>query len=157
VTWANVVGASASGASLTKTAATGWANAGAASSRAVDGTGQVEFTVPASARYAMFGLGHGDSGLGFADIDYAFYTYAATGQLMVYEKGVRRATLGAYSAGDKLRIAVSGGVVTYWWKGVLVRTSSQVPVFPLRVDTSLYSTGAAVQGATLAGTLVAVP
>ena len=105
----------------------------------------------------MFGLSNGDSGQGYADIDYAFYTYAATSQLWLYEKGVRLAILGVYSAGDKLRIAVSGGVVTYWWKGVLVRTSSQVPVLPLRVDTSLYQTGATVQGATLAGTLVTVP
>jgi len=44
--------------------------------------------------------------------------------------------------------------VRYWWKGVLVYTSGQAPAFPLRVDTSLYSTDATVQNATLAGTLV---
>ena len=37
---------------------------------------------------------------------------------------------------------------------MLVYTSSQAPTFPLRVDTSLYSTGASVKDATLAGTLV---
>jgi uncharacterized repeat protein (TIGR01451 family) len=154
VSWVNLVGASVSGVTLTKTAATGWTNAGAASGRALNGNGYAEFTVPTSPGYAMFGLGSGDTDQGYADVDYAFYTYPGTGQLMVYEKGVQRGQFGAYAAGDKLRISVESGVVKYWWKGVLVYTSGQVPTLPLRVDTSLYSTGAVVQGAILAGTLV---
>jgi hypothetical protein len=68
-----------------------------------------------------------------------------------------RGQFGAYAPGDTLRVSVSSGVVRYWWKGALVYTSEKPPDFPLRVDTSLYSTGAVVQDATLAGTLVAVP
>jgi hypothetical protein len=102
----------------------------------------------------MFGLSNGDTDQGYADIDFAFYTYPGTGQLMVFEKGVYRGQFGAYAPGDKLRVSVDSGVVRYWWKGVLVYASSQASAFPLRVDTSLYSTGASVQDATLAGTLV---
>jgi hypothetical protein len=154
VTWVNTIGASVSGVTLTKTAAASWTNAGAASSRGLNGDGYAEFTVPASPGYAMFGLGNGDTDQTYADIDYTFYTYPATGQLMVFEKGAYRGLLGAYAAGDKLRISVESNVVKYWWKSVLVYASSQAPAFPLRVDTSLYSTGAVVQGAILAGTLI---
>ena len=73
---------------------------------------------------------------------------------MVFENGVYRGQFGAYAAGDELRVSVGAGVVRYWFKSVLVYTSSQAPAFPLRVDTSLYSTGATVQDASLAGALV---
>jgi hypothetical protein len=154
VTWTNLVGVSAAGASIMKTAATAWGNAGASSNRGLGVDGYAEFTVPASPGYAMFGLGNGDTDQGYADIEYAFYTYPPTGQLMVFEKGVYRGQLGAYAAGDKLRVSVESGVVKYWFKGVLAYTSGLTPTFPLRVDTSLYSTGATVQEATLAGSLV---
>ncbi len=39
----------------------------------------------------MFGLGNGDTDQGYADIEYAIYTYPATGQLYIYEGGVYRA------------------------------------------------------------------
>jgi hypothetical protein len=156
VSWVNVFGATPAAGSLTKTAPNAWGNAGASSTRAVNGNGSVEFTLPAAPGYAMFGLSNGDTDLGYADIDFAFYTYPPTGQLMVYEKGLRRAQLGAYAAGDMLRVAVESGVVKYWWKGALAYSSVQAPALPLRVDTSLYSTGASVQGATLAGALVDV-
>ena len=62
----------------------------------------------------MFGLGNGDTDQGYADIDFAFYTYPGTGQLMVYEKGAYRGPFGAYAPGDKLRVSVESGVVKYW-------------------------------------------
>ena len=102
----------------------------------------------------MFGLSNGDTDQGYADIDFAFYSYPPSGQLMVFENGAFRATVGAYAAGEKLRISVESNVVRYWHKGELVYTSLVTPSSPLRVDTSLYSPGATVAGATLAGTLV---
>jgi hypothetical protein len=76
---------------------------------------------------------------------------------MVYEKGVFRGQFGAFAAGDVLQIRVESGVVRYLRNGVPLYTSSATPTFPLRVDTSLYSTGAIVQNATLAGNLVDTP
>jgi hypothetical protein len=103
----------------------------------------------------MFGIANGDSDRGYADIDYAFYTYPPTGLLTVYEKGTSKASLGAYAAGDKLRISIwSGGLVSYWLNGALAYTSAQPPVFPLRVDTSFNNIGAIVQDAVLAGNLI---
>jgi hypothetical protein len=154
VAWKNLVGVTASPTTLTKTAPTGWSNAGASSTRAIDGDGYAEFTVPVDPGLGMFGLATGDSDQSLADIDYAFYTYAPTTQLMIYENGTYRGIFGVYSAGQKLRITVESGVVRYFRDGALLFTSTQVATQPLEVDTSLYSTGATVQSATLAGTLV---
>ena len=57
----------------------------------------------------MFGLSNGDTDQGYADIDYAFYTYPATGQLLVYEKGVGIGRAGPYAVNDTLRITADGG------------------------------------------------
>jgi hypothetical protein len=156
VSWVNVIGASTTAGSLTKTAASGWGNAGAASSRALSGDGYAEFTLPASPGYAMFGLGNGDSDQGFADVDFAFYTHPGTGRLLVYEKGTSRGSFGAYAAGDTLRVVLASSVVRYYRNGALLYSSLQAPALPLRVDTALYSQGATVSGATLAGALTSV-
>ena len=78
----------------------------------------------------MFGLSNGDTDQGYADIDYAFYTYPPTGQLLVFEKGVYRGSFGAYAAGDILRVAVESGVVKYYRNGALLYTSLQAPASP---------------------------
>src|SRR5262245_36565013 len=75
VSWTNVVAASVSGNTLTKTAATtGW-DAGAASANLIrDGFGYVEFTKTETAGRIMVGLSHGDSGVAYEDVDYAIHT-----------------------------------------------------------------------------------
>jgi hypothetical protein len=154
VTWQKEVGVSATPTTLTKTAATGWGNGGASSTRAIGAgsDGYAEFTVPTDPGYAMFGLSHGDSDQGYADLDFAFYTYPPTGQLMVFENGGWRGTFGSYAAGQTLRVSVESNVVRYSRAGAIIYTSVAVPTYPLRVDTSLYSTAAVVQGATVGGT-----
>ena len=54
-------------------------------------------------------------------------------------------------------MAVESGVVKYYRNGTLLYTSTQTPTLPLRVDTSIYSTGAALRSVTLGGALVSVP
>jgi alpha-tubulin suppressor-like RCC1 family protein len=155
VLWTNRVGVSAGPSALTKTAANGWGNAGASSTRGIaSGDGYAEFTVPATAGYAMFGLSYGDTDQSYGDIDFAFYTYPPAGQIFVYEKGVYRRSLGAYASGDVLRVSVESGQVKYWRNSVLLAVSGETATYPLLVDTALYSAGAVVQGAVLAGTLV---
>ena len=46
-----------------------------------------------------------------------------------------------------LRVAVVGGVVKYSKNGVVFYTSTKVPVYPLLVDTALYSVGATLNNA----------
>ncbi len=115
--WTNDVGVSVTGNSITKTDASGWGNAGAASTRGLNGDGYAEFTVPADPGYAMFGLSNGDSDQSYADIDFAFYTYPPTGQLYIFESGASRGSYGGYSAGDTLSISLEAGIVKYYRNG----------------------------------------
>jgi RHS repeat-associated protein len=149
VAWQNAVGVSVSGGSLTKPGGDAW-NAGASSLQTIgSGDGYVEFTAAETHTYRMAGLSNGDSHQSYEDIDFAIYP-AAGGGLHVYEGGFYKANLGGYAAGDRLKVAVEGGAVKYYRNDALLYTSGVAPTYPLRVDTSLYSTGATVQNVTLA-------
>ena len=153
VYWRNAVRATATGATLFRDEGQGW-NAGASSSQElVRGDGHAEYRVADLTSSVAFGLSHGDADQGYADVDYALFTDAGTGQVMAFEGGVYRATLGAYKVGDLVRVAVEGGVVTYALNGTTLYTSSTPPTYPLVTDTSLYSAGARVQDARMAGEL----
>jgi hypothetical protein len=149
VAWTSAVGVSASGNTLTKASANGW-NAGAVSAKSLPaGSGHVEVTARETSTHRMFGLGAGNATVGPADIAYSLYL-AAGGTLHVYEKGVYRGPFGTYAGGDRLRVSVFGGVVRYSRNGVIFHTSAVAPVYPLRVDTALYTTGATLAEVTVA-------
>jgi hypothetical protein len=160
VVWTNAVGVLVSGNDLTKTASSGWGNAGASSTRALDGDGYVEFAATPMDRpefancEAMFGLSADDANQTPGDIDFALA--ACSGTLRVYEGGVLVGVFGYYSPGDSLRVAVENGSIRYRRNGQLLRTSPQTPSLPLRADTALYLTGATIEGAMFAGMLVNV-
>lgn len=151
VTWTNAVGVNVASNSLTKTAAIGWGNAGASSVQSIPSEdGYVEFTTNETNTYKMAGLSSGDSNQSYVDIDYALYP-AAGAVLQIYEKGVRIGTnYGSYSANDTFRVAVESGVVKYYRNGVLLYTSAQVPVYPLLLDTALYSVNSTIINAKIA-------
>src|SRR5262249_50688365 len=65
--------------------------------------------------------------------------------------GVYKTTLGSYAPGDRLRVAVEGQTVRYYWNGVLSYTSSVTPVLPLIADTSLYQTGSTILNLVMSG------
>jgi Calx-beta domain len=150
VVWTSLVGVSPAGNKLTKTGATGW-NAGAISSQSLaSGDGSIEVTAGETNTNRMFGLSNGDTNQAYADIDFALYT-RANKSLVVYEKGTIRGSFGTYKTGDKLAVAVESGVVKYERNGVVFFKSKIVPVYPLLVDTSLYTTGATFTQAALSG------
>lgn len=141
VTWTNVVGAAAVANDLTKTAPqTSW-NAGASSVEMLTGDGYVEFTTAETNTDKMLGLNASDTGVGFADIDFAIYL-RATGTVAVYEGGTSRGGFGSYVAGDVFRIEANDGVVRYLRNGSLLYTSNVAPTFPLVADASLRTLGA---------------
>ena len=150
VVWTSVVGATTIGNSLTKTAATSWGNAGAVSSQQIaSGNGHVEFTASETTTSRMLGLSNGNSNASYQDIDFA--VYLSQGQLKVFEAGTAKGVFGTYSAGEKLRVAVVGGVVKYSKNGVVFYSSSRTPVYPLLVDAALYTTGATIYSAVVSG------
>jgi YD repeat-containing protein len=154
VAWTNAGGVTVSGSRLTKVGATGWGDAGAMSTKAIaSGDGYVEFTASETNTYRMLGLSHGDSNRDYTDIDFAIYP-AADGQLYVYEAGVGRGGFGPYATGDRLRVSVASGVVSYSKNGTTVYTSAAPPRSPLLVDAAIYNTGATINNVVISGALV---
>lgn len=152
VTWQNLVGVSASGNSLTKTAPESRWNAGASSVETLAEDGYVEFTTAENTSLKMAGLSAGDNGASYKDIDYAIFL-KGNGVVAVYEAGVlriRNAT--TYAAGDLFRVDSTGGVVTYAKNGTVFYTSSIPAPASLGVDTSLYTPGATIDNVVLVST-----
>ena len=91
VAWTNVVGVTATGNSLTKTAVDNWGNAGAVSTQTIaSGDGYVEFTASETSTWRMCGLSRSDSDQNYTDIDFAVYpTGSGSGSVIqVYESGL---------------------------------------------------------------------
>src|SRR5262249_51481565 len=152
VVWTNVVGASTSGNSITKTTtADAWDAGGASVNVLRDGSGYVEFTADTNG-YRMAGLGHGDTNQDYTDVDYGILV-GANQDLYVFESGNYRGYFGSYAAGDRFRVEVRYGVVRYRKNGVVFYTSTVAPQYPLRVDTSLRSQGGTISDARV-GSLV---
>jgi parallel beta-helix repeat protein len=152
VVWTAVVGATVSGSSLTKTAANAWANSGGISSQQFSaGDGYVEVTATDVANHAsIFGLSRGNTDANYNDVDFGIHQ--RYGQLLVYEAGTLAFTGGAYAVGDKLRVAVSAGVVRYSRNGTVFYTSKKVPAYPLLLDAAIYR-----QGSTLGSAIISLP
>ena len=160
VAWTNAVYVTPSGNTLTKTAGAADWDAGAMSTKAIaGGDGYVEFTAAEVNRSRMCGLNVGDSSKSYTEIDYAIYP-RSDGTISAYESGAvisvgGSTVLGTYVAGDRLRVSVEGGQVKYWkvqqGAATLLYTSAVAPTYPLLVDTSLYSNGATVKDAVVAG------
>jgi hypothetical protein len=142
VTWTNLVGVSASGNDLTKTASTSGWNAGAVSVETLAGDGFMEFAVADATTAKAAGLSSGDSNQSYTDIDYGL-RLNANGIVYVWEAGVLRGNFGSYLAGDTFRVEVADGVVSYSRNGgTPFYTSSVPPSFPLLVDTAFSTPGA---------------
>ena len=152
VSWTNVVGATASGNSLTKTASTAWGNAGAASTKSiVSGDGYVEFRVT-SLLTGMVALSHSDANQDYTSMEFALLPNS-DGNLYVFESGVNRGVVSSYTTTDVFRVAVEGGVVKYRKNGTLVYTSTQTPTYPLLVDAGLYHNGGTFSNMLINGNL----
>lgn|GEM_PF-1960254 len=152
VVWANLSGCTPSGNNLYKSNQSYFWDAGAVSSKAIaSGDGYVEMTPDNAGTYRMFGLGNGDSSPVFTDIEFALAL--GEGSLAVYESGEFRGQVGTYVAGDKLRVAVEGGVVKYYKNGTLLYTSTVAPTYPLLFDTSISTSWGNVTNAYISGTL----
>ena len=99
----------------------------------------------------MIGLSHGNVDNSYTDIDYAIYPHS-TGLIYIYENGTQRGTTwGSYVGGDRLKVRVQSGVVTYLKNDAVIYTSAVAPTLPLRLDAALHDTGATIGAITYPG------
>ena len=144
-----------------KTGVEGW-NAGGASTRALlSGDGYLEFNAAENTLAKRIGLSR-TAGHNYSDIDFQF-SFPTPGltdmAIEKYESGIlvgRSLTFGPYQVGDKLRLGVEGGKVTYRSNGMLLYqdpTPLTAASYPLLVNTSMYNTGATFENIRLSGAL----
>jgi hypothetical protein len=157
LSWQNLVGVEVDGNDLTKTAVTGTWTAGASTVEALGADGFVEFAAGEATTAKAAGLSNGDTNQSYTDIDFAI-RLQANGAVTVYEDGILRGSFGSYIAGDRFRVDVSGGVVTYSMNGARpFYTSAVTPVFPLLVDTAFLTPGGTINDVTLTDAAGACP
>jgi hypothetical protein len=152
VVWSNLVNVTveSTGTVLRKTGGCdGCDDAGATSQQELTaGDGYVEFTVGEETTFWMAGLGHGNDGTGFSDVDFGF-RFNGLGTADVIENGAYAGGDTPYAAGDVFRVAVVNGRVQYSRNGHYLQESARVPQYPLMLDVSLGSLGASVRDAKL--------
>ncbi|MCA1664923.1 MAG: hypothetical protein LC659_11730, partial [Myxococcales bacterium] len=121
VVWTQLVNATASGGTLTKSGGQpSLDDAGAVSAQSLGGgDGWLEFTVVDAQPYRVVGLARPHASTSADAIDFAFRMQA--GRADVYESGDWKADNTVVS-GDTLRVAVSSGIVTYSKNGSAVYT-----------------------------------
>jgi hypothetical protein len=150
VDWINRVNVTFTGDTLTKTAGcNGCDDAGAVSRQAIWRDGYVEFSPGDVTTFWLAGLGHGDRGTAFEDIEFAF-RFNGAGRADVMENGVYKGGDTAYAAGDVFRVAVTNDRVQYFRNGDVLYESTNRPEYPLVLDTALGSLGTTVRHARIA-------
>ncbi len=136
--WQNVVAADVQGNKITSTASNAWNNSGAFSLNSLPaGTdGWIEIIVPFQNNFEkMIGFADVDVDQHYTAIDYAYYIQSS---LYIYENGVNKLNLGAFSAGESLRIERVGTTINYKRNGVIVYTSLTPSSTSLNADISFY-------------------
>ena len=142
VAWTDVVGCTVGSNNLTKTAALGWGNAGAASTQTVGEGSFVETIASETNTYRMLGLSFSNPDANYTSIQYGLFI-RADGTLQIYESGAPKTLpISSYVSGDRLWISVEGGRIKYYKNNTLLLASTVIPPsLPLKVDVALYTTG----------------
>jgi Tol biopolymer transport system component len=149
VVWTGAVGVQISGNSLSKSSDSHGYDAGAKSTQGfISGDGYLEFTASEMTTDRLVGFSRSGTVPSYWAIDFGLRQYY--GSLYIIESnGTNRGSVGSYAVGDKLRVAVQGGVVRYYKNGGLLYTSTQAPIYPLLVDACLYDPAATINSAVL--------
>jgi hypothetical protein len=149
VHWRNAGGVQTAGSNLTRIATTPDWEAGAAGDTDFtidERDGYVEFTadVTTTLRALGFTLGKSlpDTNINDGDIFFAVYLKPG-GVLEVKEGGAGGAVkfTTSYAEGDRIRIAVTGGVVQYFSQGLLFYTSDTPFTYPMHISASIFTNG----------------
>ena len=151
VVWTSLVHASVTGSTLKKSGGcSGCPDSGALSQQQISsGDGYLEFTATDAAPLRFIGLGARNTGTTGGEIQFA--VRLQSGVLEVREGGAYR-TETSFKKGDVIRIAVTGGRLTYSKNGTVFYTSSMSATYPLVADTAFYDLNASISNAVMAGT-----
>lgn len=92
----------------------------------------------------MVGFNHNHSTNSYTDIDFAIYTHYNK-NVSIYENGSNKGTKSTWdlTSANIFRIEIINNTVKYYHNGTLIYTSLNIPTFPLYVDCSFHSHGAA--------------
>jgi hypothetical protein len=150
VTWTSLVNATASDDSLRKTGGcAGCSDAGALSTQKISsGDGFMSFETSDTRTLRFIGLSSGNPGTDPREIAFGIRLQAGTAE--VREAGLYKAEV-PFGAGDTLKVAVQGGLVSYSRNGTVFYTSEARPSYPLVVDTSLLDLDATLSAVMIAG------
>ena len=153
VVWTNTVGATATGNNLTRgNGAAGWTAAASSTVGIALAGGYIQFAAAETNTDRMCGLSVNIFETDYTGIRYAVYL-ASDGSFQVFEGGAKRGSFGAYSTGDVFTVSVAANGVTYSRNGSIFYTSLVAPTQTLFGDASLYSPGATIGNAIIAGNL----
>ncbi len=153
ITWVQRMNLDLVGTALTKVGGCdGCQDAGAVSSAAIPlgGSGYVEFTTTETSGLRVIGLSVGNSDTSEADVDFGLKFWPGGG-VDVRENGAYVGAETRYQVGDRWRIAVDRGVVSYYRNGTLFYRSARPAAGPLLVDTAFFSSGTQLSDVTLSG------
>jgi hypothetical protein len=149
--WANLAGATfnAANGTLTKTATTGWGNAGAVSQNSLPANtdGGISWTIPTGPldqTFYMLGLSATSPDNSWASIQYAIYYVG--GQVYVYLSGTNQGFYGNVQPGDRLSVLRTGGTVNFYRNNKSFFGAQAPKNVPLIADLAMFSSGARVQG-----------
>jgi len=156
VTWQNANQVTASGNSLTNTAATGWSGAGANSVEKIEsGNGHVEWTAGNNSTRRFVGLSTGP-------LDTAHSLWDMRGHIEMGDDGWVWAgesgdpygpgtNCGPYTDATAFKIAIEGTELKYYVGAALCRTITPTFTYPYHADVEMYTNGAPVNNVKLAG------
>jgi hypothetical protein len=149
--WADTVGVTINGNSITKNASDDWGNCGAASQESFTGNGSVEFTATqADTHRSMAGLSSSNLDADYASIEYAVFLHV-DGITRVFENGAYLGDFGTYQNGDTFRVERVGSAIVYKKNGVTFYTSGTPTDASLLADFAIYDNGGKISDVTLKG------
>lgn len=148
VYWKNIVGASANGITLTKTASAGWGNAGAYSRNILkegsDGRLKIELTDYNSQNIGSYiGLSPENVDEDRGSINYAFYLTGGT--IYIYENGTQIGSFGTYTQYDAFEIVREGSEIIYIQNGFELYRSATDNSKSLNVDVAMDQAGSVIK------------
>lgn len=139
--WKDATGITQSTTTLTKTASTGWGNAGAASNSVLDTlqNGWVQCKIDNLSNSYAFGLSNTNMDANYTSIQYAVMIDA--GQMYVYNNGQLMGSYGAVDLNDSIRIEKIADIVYYTKNSVSLFNQQMDAKQPLLVDVAINTQG----------------